>query len=469
MARIILTTASYSSRSLIASAQRCINLYPENNPADASAPTTFYGAPGRKLWSTLPTSPVRGMWEASNGALYAVGGSVLYRYNAGAWVNLCGLATTSGPVYAADNGISIVFTDGSTSAPTVNLTTFVTGYMAGDGWYGSDFVEFLSGFFIFNRPGTQQFYTTAAYDLTIDALDFASAEYSPDKIVRFIRDHNEVWFLGDRSGEVFTASGASFPFERIGGATQEAGCAAKHSVCRMDNSMIWLGADERGDAMVQRAQGYQGVRISTHAFEEEMRTYPRIDDAFAYSYQQAGHSFYVLTFPEAGKTWAYDAATGQWAERAYRKNNNTLTRVRDNCHVFYQRKHLVGDFETGEIFELDLDTYTDNGAPIPRIKSFQHMTANNARQFFRSLTLDMQAGVGVGADDPQVSLRWSDDGGNTWSAMLTTSIGKIGQYMYKPNFNRLGMGRDRVFEVSTTANAKIALQGAFIEAQVGTS
>lgn len=470
MPRIILTSASYSARSLIANAQRCVNLYPEANPADAAAPVTFYGTPGRVLWSTVPTAPVRMLYESSNGVLFAVGGNVLYRYDAGAWVVLTTLATYSGYVCPSDNGISAVFTDGSTTAPTVNLTTYTTGYMAGEGWYGADFVVFLAGFFLFNKPGTQQFYTTAAYDLTLDALDFASAEAVPDVLIRPIRDHNEVWMLGAKSTEVFGVSGEAFPFAAISGATQETGCAAAASACRMDNSLIWLGADERGDAMVWRAQGYSPVRISTHALEEEMRTYERIDDAFAFSYQQGGHSFYQITFPTDDRTWCYDAATQQWHERAFRNAANQLERVRDNCHVFYQRMHLVGDYESGAIYELDLDTYTDNGDEIRRIKSFQHMTADNVRQFFKRLVLDMQAGVGNSDElNPQVSLRWSDDGGRTWSSMLTTSIGKAGQYLNKPTFNRLGMGRDRVFEVSTSANAKIVLQGAFLEAQAGTS
>ena len=470
MARVILSSASYSARSLIANAQRCVNLYVEANPPDSAAPFTFYGTPGRKLWSTLPTYPVRYMDEVSNGDLFAVGGSTLYHYLGGAWAELATLETYTGPVYAADNGTSVVFTDGTTTAPTVNLSTYATGYMSGEGWYGSDFVEFMDGFFIFNRPGTQQFYCTAAYDLTLDALDFASAESVPDKLVRIIRDHNEIWMFGTKSIEVFGSSGDSFPFARISGATQEMGCAAPHSVCRMDNSLFWLGADERGDAMFWRAQGYQPGRISMHPLEEEMRSYARIDDAFAYSYQQSGHSFYVVTFPTAGKTWAYDASTQQWGERAYRADTNRLERVRDNCHVFHERKHLVGDHETGDIYELDLDTYTDNGAPIERIKSFQHMTSDNVRQFFDSLTLDMQAGVGNSADsDPQVSLRWSDDGGNTWSTMLTASLGQVGQFASKPNFNRLGMGRSRVFEVSMAVDGPVALQGAFVKMRLGTS
>lgn len=469
MRRIVLTLASYTSRSLIASAQRCVNLYAEINPADAAAPVTFYGTPGRKLWSTLPTKPVRGMWKASNGVLFAVGGSRLYRYNAGAWIDLAGLASASGPVYAADNGISAVFVDGTATAPTVNVTSFVTGAMGGDGWHGSDFVDFLDGFFIFNKPNSQQFYITGAYDLTVDALDFASSESQPDKLVRIFRDSTSEWMFGEKTTELFANGGGMFPFERVGGAVIDVGCAAPHSVAKMDNAVVWLAGGSYGAGMIVRAENQQPVPISTRALEEEMRTYGDLSDAIAYGYQQGGHWFYVITFPRANKSWAFDASTQLWAERAYRTAANRLERVRDNCHVFFDNKHLVGDWETGAIYELDLDTYTDNGAAIPRIKSFQHMTADGARQFFSRMVLDMQAGVGIGANDPQVSMRYSDDGGNTWSGLLTASIGKTGQYNSKPCFNRLGMGRDRVFEVSTTAAVRIALQGAFIEAQVGTS
>lgn len=471
MGRVTLMSASYTARSLLANAQRCINLYPEENTPDASAPTTFYGTPGRKLWSTVPGSGgVRCLYVASNGDLYAARGGELYRYTAGSWTRLAGLGSSAGQVSAADNGIAAVFVDGTTTAPTVNLTSLVVGAMAGEGWYGANYVEVLNGFLIFNKPGTQQFYITGALDLTLDPLDFASAESVPDLLLRHIKDHNEIWFFGTESIEVFGASPATFPFERINGATMEMGCAAANSVCKMDNSLFWLGNDERGDGMVWRANGYQPGRISTHALEEEMRKYSRIDDAQAYSYQQEGHSFYVLSFPTASKTWVFDSATNLWHERAYRDERNQLGRVRDNCHVVYQRKHLVGDWENGNIYELDLDTYTDNGAPIRRVKGFQHITTSGVRQFFNKLTLDMEAAVASDAEpDPQVWMRWSDDGGHTWSSTLTKSLGKVGEYRNKPDFNRLGSGRDRVFEVSTTANAKIVLQGAFLDLKPGTS
>ena len=469
MSRVALTAASYSARSLLAAAQRCINLYPESNPGSPDVPLTFYGTPGKVLWSTLPgDGPVRCLYQASTGDLFGVRGNSLYRYGAGTWTFLAFLGSYSGPVIAADNSVSVVFVDGSTVAPTYGLTTKVVSFMSGAGWYGADFVCYIDGFLIFNKPASQQFYITGALNLAVDALDFASAEATPDKLVSLLADHRELWLFGERSIEVFGNAGNTFPFERINGATMELGCAAKYSPCKLDNSITWLGADERGDAMVWRAQGYQPVRISTHAIEEEWRTYTRIDDAVAFSYQQSGHSFYVLTFPTAGKTWAFDAATQLWHERAFRPDTNILTRDRANCHVFYNRQHLVGDYQNGNVYVLDLDAYTDNGDVIPRLKSFQHMTQAGKRQFFRSITLDMEAGPG-GELNPTVQLRWSDDGGHTWSSTVFASLGKIGQYLNKPHFKRLGSGRDRIFEVSTTAQSKIVLQGAFIEATAGTT
>lgn len=469
--RIPLLSASYTARSLKADAQRAVNLYPETNPQDAAAPVTFYGTPGLRLWSTLPGSgPVRALYVASNGYLYGVQGSKVYRYS-GTWKELATLSTATGPVSVADNSLYAVFVDGTTTAPACKLSDDTVTAMSGDGWYGSDFVAYIDSYLVFNRPGTQQFYITGQLDLSLDALDFASAEANPDNIVSFLADHRELWFFGVTTTEVFANSGdALFPFTRINGTLIQVGCAAKHSPAKIDNSIVWLGQDEKGDCIVWKAQGYNPARISTHALEAELRGYGTIEDAQAYVYQQDGHQFYVLTFPTEGKTWTWDAATGLWHERAYRTSANLLTRHRSNCFAFYSRMHLVGDFENGNVYALDPDAYSDNGDAILRAKSFQHFVADDKRQFFKSLTLDMETGVGNSDDpDPQLWLRWSDDGGFTWSSTVTGSMGKVGQYGQRVNFNRLGMGRDRVFEVATTAKAKVVLQGAFIDAATGSS
>jgi hypothetical protein len=472
--RVPLTSASYNAQSLIANAQRCINLYPEVNKADSPVPMTFYRTPGLRLWSTIPgTGPVRGLFRASNGALFGVRGAdlCLYQPEDSTWRKLAALGTDKGPVVATDNSVTAVFVDGTAAAPTVTLADNTAGLMSGDGWYGADFVRYLDSYLVFNKPNTQQFYITGQLDLTLDALDFASAEATPDKLISLLVDHRELWLFGETTTEVWGDSGdALFPFSRINGTIIQVGCSAKHTPVRIDNSLIWIGSDGEGDVMVWRARGYDPARISTHALESEMASYSRIDDAFAYTYQQKGHAFYVLTFPTAGKTWCYDPSTNEWHERAYRTANNVLTRHRSSCHVFYDRKNLVGDFENGNVYVLDPDVTTDNGDDMLWLKSFQHLTGNGVKQFFGRFTLDAEVGTGsVAGDDPIVSLRWSDDGGRTWSSPITDTFGALGQTKKRVNFSRLGSGYDRVFEVSGTSAARVALQGAFIGAAPGTA
>jgi hypothetical protein len=470
MPRFALTTASYAARGLIAGAQRQVNLYAEQNPPDSPVPFTYYGTPGKTVWSTIPgVGPVRCLHTAMTGVFFGVRGNKLYRYGTD-WIELATLATSAGPVVPADNGIHAVFVDGTTTAPTVKLSDFTVGVMAGDGWYGAEFVSFIDGRFVFNKPGTQIFYWTGAYALTLDALDFASAEGAPDKLVTLLVDHREIWLMGERTTEKFYSSGASdSPFARLNGVFIEQGIMARYSAASINNAIAWLGANEQGGGIVWLSGGGDPQRISTHAMEEEFRTYGALEDAFAFVCQQGGHTFYWLTFPSAGKTWVYDAATNQWHERAYRDSLNHLTRDRANCHAYYKGMNLVGDWQDGRVYKLDLDATTDDGAEIVRIKDFPHSVhADGFRMFYQRFRLDCEVAVGNATEaDPQVWLSWSDDGGHTWSSTLTRSLGKTGDYRHRVEWRRLGSGYDRIWRFSTTAKAKIAMQGAWVDAQPG--
>jgi hypothetical protein len=77
--------------------------------------------------------------------------------------------------------------------------------------------------------------------------------------------------------------------------------------------------------IVYRANGYTAQRISTHAVEWQIQQYGNLSDAIAYTYQQDGHSFYVLIFPSANTTWVFDVATSLWHERAAFINGNVHT------------------------------------------------------------------------------------------------------------------------------------------------
>ncbi len=231
---------------------------------------------------------------------------------------------------------------------------------------------------------------------------------------------------------------------------------------------VLLGRDRRGQGMVYRANGYTGQRISTHAVEWQIQQYADISDAIGYTYQQDGHSFYVLVFPSANTTWVYDAATQAWHERAG-FDNGDLTRHRGNCQMAFNNEIVIGDFEVGKIYAFDLEDYSDNGDAQKWLRSWRALPQgqnNLKRTAHHSLQLDIEAGTGTVSgqgEDPQVMLRWSDDGGHTWSNEHWVPMGKVGEYYRRVIWRRLGMTlklRDRVYEVSGTDPVKIAIMGA---------
>lgn len=389
--------AAYRSRSLNMASQQCINLYPEICEVDQSV-VALYGTPGSRKLCTLPgEGGIRAIYTPSSGKLIAVRGDTVYRID-GNWnyVACIGtLLTKSGPVSIADNGTIAALVDGNYGY-TMNLATSVVERITSESFDGgANVVQFLDGYFVFNRPNTQVFFWSDLYSSNVDGLSFASAEGAPDVLVSLIVDHRECWMFGDTSTEVFVNTGdQDQPIQRMNGAFLEHGCAAPHSVAKLDNTVFWVGKDANGQGTIWRANGYTPQRISTHAIEYAIQTYPRISDATAYTYQQDGHAFYVLTFPSADKTWCYDAATQMWHERAYRDTTTgNLGRHRSNCCAFFGGVHVVGDYNDGRIYALDPDYFTDDGDPLVALRSAANLKNAGKRLFHRSLLIEVESGI----------------------------------------------------------------------------
>jgi hypothetical protein len=461
--------SAYVTRSVNAADNRMINLFPEIVPEGGKELGFLNRAPGLRTVVTVGDGPIRGLWTFGNN-LYVVSGARLYRVNSSYTVTLIGtVAGASGPVSMSDNGVQL-FVACNGPGFIYNANTNAFAQITDTDYPGAVTVSYVDGYFVFNEPNSQKIWVTALFDGTsVDPLDFASAEGSPDDVVGIIADHREVWVFGTDSVEVWYNSGdPDFPFARIQGAFNELGCASAYSIAKMDNGLFWLGEDSRGKGIVYRANGYTGQRISTHAVEWQIQQYNDISDAIGYTYQQDGHSFYVLVFPSANATWVYDVATQAWHERAG-FNNGSFTRHRGNCRVFFNNDVLVGDYQNGKIYAFDLNVYADDGQPQKWLRSWRALPTgqnNLKRTAHHTLQIDIEAGVGLvtgQGSDPEVMLRWSDDGGHTWSNEHWVKIGKIGEYGRRAIWRRLGMTqklRDRVYEVSATDPVKVAIMGA---------
>lgn len=408
---------------------------------------------------------IRALYRATHGVLYAVQDSRLYALDSSFNVTLAGtLLTSTGPVSMVDNGVDMLIVDGSTYGYTYKLLTGVFSYISDPAFYGGDRVDVLDGYFVLNSPGTNQFYLSRNIDVTFDPL-YIAATVAGDQVKAVIVSRRELWVLGELRTCIYTDVGAAdFPLQAIGGSIEH-GCAAAHSVRVADGAVLWLSKDRDGKGIVMRGDGYTARRVSTHAIEGQFQTYAQIEDATAFVYQQRGHTIYALSFPTDGHTWCYDLATQHWHEW-----QSSGGRHRAQCHASAYGQNIVGDYATGTIYALDQNTYTDDGLAIQRTRSFPHLMSNARRVIYASLIADMQTGTAApGATEPVLTVRYSDDRGATFTGTQTIGMGLSGKALTSLKFQRLGMARDRIFELSWSAPVATVLQGAWIETREAAS
>lgn len=428
----------------------------------------------------MSTTGWRGGYTATNGELYGVAGTIVWKITelSGVWsfTQIGTVQTVNTPVRFQDNSVDILLVDGRFGY-TINLETDVFTQIDKPAFYGSTLVDLMDTYFLLNRPNTNQFYISESNSITFDALDFASKIGYSDPLVAVMSVKQNVFLFGQQTTEVWYNSGsAAFTFERMPGAFIQYGCESAHSIAQLDSSLIWLSKNESGQALILRTVEYDAQKISTYAIEQEISSYSKISDANAFTYQQSGHAFYVINFPSADKTWCYDFSTGLWHERAWLDENGLLHRHRANFHAFYKGRHVVGDWQNNNLYILSDDAMQDFGGDILRLRSFPHVVNEGHRIKYSQFIAAMSAGTQVyptpdlaGLPNPYIpsidklTLRYSNDGGFSWMEAATQDMGSSGEYGRQYNFNRLGIARDRIFELSWTTARKTAVQGAYIQ------
>jgi hypothetical protein len=365
-------------------------------------------------------------------------------------------------------GTYVVSTSQTVSSTTVYALNFSVLPTNDGPFEGADVVDIVDNYFVYNRPNTQQFGSSNPLSPISSALAFSSKDGAPDDLVSLIVDHRELYLMGEVSSEVWINSGLfPFAFQRIPGTSTQHGIAAKFSIARVGNSFAYVSRNIRGQAQIMMMNGYVPTRISTHAVEQTL-TDQFVDDARAWTYQLEGHEVYVVSFPTIDLTWAYDISTGMWHKWLWVDNNNVYHRHRGNCHASFQGLNLVGDWENGHVYQLDALNYTDNGNEIRRLRRAPHLISDYQRQYFHELQIHFQPGVGLSdGSAPQAMLRWSDDGGSTWSNEHWSSIGVQGAYKNRAIWRRLGQARDRIFEVVVTDPVKAVITAANLKADAG--
>jgi len=387
---------------------------------------------------------VRGL-VTFRGVLHAVIGSSLVRVaQNGTRTTLATIGSGGGPLDIDVSANQLAIADGTQLYVWDGATLTTRG--PGDNYTPGQRIGFMAQRLFSTQTGSQRFGWSAVGDATsFNALAFASAEAVPDNLVGLAVIYGELLLLGEYSGEVWSSIGGLDVVQRNGTAYVEYGLAAARTLRKFANSAIWLGRNERGQAHVIQAVGYQARPVSTRAIEERFEGLA-LADASAFVYLDGKQEFYCLNVPGVDTTLCYDTY-GNWHERAELVAGE-YAKWRPTSHAFAYGRHFFGAAD-GIIYRLDRDVHTYGSDVKCRSRVVPVVSRQErGRAFFGQLEIVCEK-----ATSGTIMLRQSDDGGNNWSDWRYATAGEVGRYGTRARFNRNGSADDRVFEFRMTDNA----------------
>ncbi len=462
--RIPFVGASNPHRSARVSRERLLNgvvVLDQQGKFDRSC----FARPGLRLFATLGLGEVRGNVEWK-GSVYAVVGDDVIKVGADGGSGVIGQLqnTISGPVIFAAGTQHLVFVDGDKGYYTQGST--VEEIVDPDFPDGATHVVWHSGNWLVNDPANDGRLWRSEYNdpTAWNALDFATAERDPDALKSLIVANQLIWGGGEFTTEAFTVDASDFGFSPVIGGFTEVGVAAPFSMAKFAGTVFWLGKSREGQGAIMRGAGIAGERISTEAIEAEIGKYPNIADATGFCFWWQGHGFYVLQFPLAGKTWVWDEHAQAWYEwTAY--GGGAWSGI---SAVAAFGKTLIGSRD-GKLYELTDQAHDDDGEPIEFWRYDRHLVEQSDRRwlFHNELEAEVETGAGTLEIDQTWMLRYSDDGGHTWSRILRRNSGKMGQRNKKLLYKRLGRSKDRIYAIGCADPCKRVLVGGYLNADIG--
>mgnify|MGYP001413790316 CR=1 FL=1 len=469
--------SAYAPDSPNVAAQRCVNLYPETvDVGGEKNVVSLRTIPGLSVFTTLADTPVRALFSM-DGLVVAVAGTSVYTLSTlGESVLIGTVASNTSQAsvhYNGDGGLQLfVVSGGKRYIYDTETTAFaIVQFVGGTTDVPVTFGAYLNGFFFALDTDTSTVYASKEYDGTSwTASHYTQRSLAADQWLSMFVNPPDVWLFGSLTTEAWRFTGASpFPLEPIGGAAIQTGILAPHSVCAFANGIAWLGTKAGGARQVYLAMGYQEpMVISTNALDQAIGSYTSVSDAVAYLEQHDGHEFYVITFPIAGHTWAFDASTKQWHERGWwNQPAMQYDAYRPGTHCAAFGKHLLGDRLSGTIWQHTDTVHLDaDGVPLRWLRQCPHIADQGRKMRHGPFTLDAETGVNTSAlvgREPQLMLDWSDDSGHTFNHERWVSMGATSAFRTRCVWNRLGSSRDRIYRLSGADPVRIRLVDANLE------
>lgn len=432
---------TYQDRSRPLSSQETKNFY-HDLVEEGKEQYVIHSFPGLKNISSVGGAD-RGMNRMKEKG-FRVSGQTLYSFDENGVHTSIGTIPGDGVCVIDNDGLNLVIVTSDTvfSWNSEDLTIISDSNIE-----GSQTVSYLNSQMIYTKPGL---FTIASPDdpSTASGLDSASADSAPDDLVYAYVFQQSAYMFGKRSTEPWWNSGeGNPPLERIDGQIFQVGLAAIHSIDSNDDFLYWLG----DDAAIYQASGGAKKRVSSTALSKEIESYSTIDDAIGQTFTYSGQNFYMITFPNANRTWclneklsdkgwfnlSHDTINGRWT-------GQSILNVYD--------KLFVADKANGNLYELDANTFTNDGDSIQRRRVTSSISGKVLGQAGAEVQMDKmkfilegRATVTTGqGENPQIQFELSYDGGNSWVPKGWGYVGRLGEFKIQVEmFCSGGLGGER--------------------------
>lgn len=473
---------TYLAESPVIDAQRSINLYPVTAYKSSKTQMGLVGRPGLVLFGAGGAATVGHSLWAGEGRLFAALGDSVYEFN-----NAGGITTTfgpgAGPGLAAATAVPCPIVSNNQQllvCDPLNGRVFYinpgTGNL-GVAVFNGIALEYLDGYMISIATGASLVganpnqlnvsdFLAAGTAANWGALNYVIRTGSADKLKQLAVMGSLLILFGEKSIEFwYNAGNANFPFARMQGASLNLGCLAAQSVVKFYNTVLWLGADDRGYAQVYMMQGTNPVRVSNASIEFLIAAFssqPNLPYAKAYGYQEAGHTFYVLNLCnssyQTSQSLVYDLTTGLWHERSYNVSGPWPCGFASVANFGAVIPNFVCDDLSGNVYYQSINYANDNNATTRKIvytRTAPHVCDQGKVLRYNRLEIDGD----FGNADP--ILTYSNNGGRSftsspsYSMLQATDQGFTGQTFKRAWARQLGRSRDRVFKVTITEGTEL--------------
>jgi hypothetical protein len=248
------------------------NRFFETNPANLVEGAALLARPGTSLLRAFGSGPIRATFSKEglfSGDLFVVSLNTLYRWNGTTETAVTGtVASTSEPSLAGMSGPSYEYlfvADGAALNVYTGAAALVS--VATPDSVGIVSVAAVSGYVLCVVANSQRVYFILPGEITIDPLNFFSAESAPDDLISALTVGDQVGLFGQDSTEWWYASGdADVPFRKVEGRVFERGVVSGTPVVVKDE-VILVGSDG-----IVYSVGAGVRRISDHGIENRIRT-----------------------------------------------------------------------------------------------------------------------------------------------------------------------------------------------------